>query len=317
MTTQLEQLKSITTVVADTGDFEAIALYQPQDATTNPSLLLKAVQIEKYRPLAIEAVKWAKDQGATDDVAAVAADKLAVLIGAKLMEQVPGYVSTEVDARLSFDTMATVEKANHLLALYRDQGIDTSRVLIKIAATWEGIQAARILEAQGIKTNVTLVFSFAQARASADAGAFLISPFVGRILDWYKADQPDADFSGANDPGVQSVTRIYNYFKEHGYDTIVMGASFRNISEIQELAGCDRLTISPGLLDELANTDAELPRKLTPVDSPKAAPAALTEQTFRWDMNEDAMATDKLSQGIRQFAKDQVTLETMLTDLAK
>ena len=317
MTTQLEQLKSITTVVADTGDFEAIALYQPQDATTNPSLLLKAVQIEKYRPLAIEAVKWAKNQGATDDVAAVAADKLAVLIGAKLMEQVPGYVSTEVDARLSFDTMATVEKANHLLALYRDQGIDTSRVLIKIAATWEGIQAARILEAQGIKTNVTLVFSFAQARASAEAGAFLISPFVGRILDWYKADQPDADFSGANDPGVQSVTRIYNYFKEHGYDTIVMGASFRNISEIQELAGCDRLTISPGLLDELANTDAVLPRKLTPVDSPKAAPAALTEQTFRWDMNEDAMATDKLSQGIRQFAKDQVTLETMLTDLAK
>ena len=317
MTTQLEQLKSITTVVADTGDFEAIALYQPQDATTNPSLLLKAVQIEKYRPLAIEAVKWAKDQGATDDVAAVAADKLAVLIGAKLMEQVPGYVSTEVDARLSFDTMATVEKANHLLALYRDQGIDTSRVLIKIAATWEGIQAARILEAQGIKTNVTLVFSFAQARASAEAGAFLISPFVGRILDWYKADQPDSDFSGANDPGVQSVTRIYNYFKENGYDTIVMGASFRNISEIQELAGCDRLTISPGLLDELANTDAELPRKLTPVDSPKAAPAALTEQTFRWDMNEDAMATDKLSQGIRQFAKDQVTLETMLTDLAK
>ena len=317
MTTQLEQLKSITTVVADTGDFEAIALYQPQDATTNPSLLLKAVQIEKYRPLAIEAVKWAKDQGATDDVAAVAADKLAVLIGAKLMEQVPGYVSTEVDARLSFDTMATVEKANHLLALYRDQGIDTSRVLIKIAATWEGIRAARILEAQGIKTNVTLVFSFAQARASAEAGAFLISPFVGRILDWYKADQPDADFSGANDPGVQSVTRIYNYFKENGYDTIVMGASFRNISEIQELAGCDRLTISPGLLDELANTDAELPRKLTPVDSPKAAPAALTEQTFRWDMNEDAMATDKLSQGIRQFAKDQVTLETMLTDLAK
>ncbi|MEC9262031.1 MAG: transaldolase [Pseudomonadota bacterium] len=317
MTTQLEQLKSITTVVADTGDFEAIALYQPQDATTNPSLLLKAVQIEKYRPLAIEAVKWAKDQGATDDVAAVAADKLAVLIGAKLMEQVPGYVSTEVDARLSFDTMATVEKANHLLALYRDQGIDTSRVLIKIAATWEGIQAARILEAQGIKTNVTLVFSFAQARASAEAGAFLISPFVGRILDWYKADQPDADFSSANDPGVQSVTRIYNYFKENGYDTIVMGASFRNISEIQELAGCDRLTISPGLLDELANTEAELPRKLTPVDSPKAAPAALSEQTFRWDMNEDAMATDKLSQGIRQFAKDQVTLETMLTDLAK
>lgn len=317
MTTQLEQLKSMTTVVADTGDFEAIALYQPQDATTNPSLLLKAVQIEKYRPLAVEAVKWAKDQGATDDVAAVAADKLAVLIGAKLMEQVPGYVSTEVDARLSFDTMATVEKANHLLALYRDQGIDTSRVLIKIAATWEGIQAARILESQGIKTNVTLVFSFAQARASAEAGAFLISPFVGRILDWYKADQPDSDFSGAKDPGVVSVTRIYNYFKEHGYSTIVMGASFRNISEIQELAGCDRLTISPNLLDELANTTAPLPQKLSPVANPQAAPSALTEQAFRWDMNEDAMATDKLSQGIRQFAKDQVTLETMLDELAK
>lgn len=317
MTTQLEQLKSMTTVVADTGDFEAIALYKPQDATTNPSLLLKAVQIEKYRPLAVEAVNWAKEQGASDDIAAVAADKLAVLIGAKLMEQVPGYVSTEVDARLSFDTMATVEKANHLLALYRDQGIDTSRVLIKIAATWEGIQAARILESQRIKTNVTLVFSFAQARASAEAGAFLISPFVGRILDWHKADQPEADFNGENDPGVQSVTRIYNYFKENGYDTIVMGASFRNISEIQELAGCDRLTISPGLLDELANNNASLPRKLTPHNAPKSAPAALTEQAFRWDMNEEAMATDKLSQGIRQFAKDQVTLETMLTDLAK
>ncbi|MDC8829667.1 transaldolase [Alteromonas gilva] len=317
MTTQLEQLKSMTTVVADTGDFEAIKLYQPQDATTNPSLLLKAVQIEKYRPLAIEAVNWAKDQGATDDIAAVAADKLAVLIGAKLMEQVPGYVSTEVDARLSFDTAATVEKANHLLSLYRDQGIDTSRVLIKIAATWEGIQAAKILEAQGIKTNVTLVFSFAQARASAESGAFLISPFVGRILDWYKAAQPDTDFSGANDPGVVSVTRIYDYFKLHGYDTIVMGASFRNISEIQELAGCDRLTISPGLLDELANTEAPLPRKLTPNDAPQAAPQALTEAQFRWDMNEDQMATEKLSQGIRQFAADQVTLETMLTDLAK
>ncbi|NVK54306.1 MAG: transaldolase [Alteromonadaceae bacterium] len=317
MTTQLEQLKSMTTVVADTGDFEAIKLYQPQDATTNPSLLLKAVQIEKYRPLAIEAVNWAKDQGATDNAAAVAADKLAVLIGAKLMEQVPGYVSTEVDARLSFDTAATVEKANHLLSLYRDQGIDTNRVLIKIAATWEGIQAAKLLETQGIKTNVTLVFSFAQARASAEAGAFLISPFVGRILDWHKADQPEADFSGANDPGVKSVTRIYDYFKLHGYDTIVMGASFRNINEIQELAGCDRLTISPGLLDELANTTAPLPRKLAPNDAPQAAPQALTEPEFRWDMNEDQMATEKLSQGIRQFAADQVTLETMLTDLAK
>lgn len=316
MTTQLDQLKAMTTVVADTGDFEAIKRYQPQDATTNPSLLLKAVQIEKYRPLAAEAVKWAAAQNAVTDVAGAAADKLAVLIGSKLMEQVPGYVSTEVDARLSFDTMATVEKANHLLALYRDQGIDTSRVLIKIAATWEGIQAARILESQGIKTNVTLVFSFAQARASAEAGAFLISPFVGRILDWYKANQPGEDFTGANDPGVKSVSRIYDYFKTHGYNTVVMGASFRNISEIQELAGCDRLTISPALLDELANTEGALERKLNPVDSPKPAPAALTEQAFRWDMNEDQMAHDKLAEGIRQFAKDQVTLEAMLADLA-
>ncbi len=319
MSSQLSQLKAITTVVADTGDFEAIKTYQPEDATTNPSLLLKAMQIEKYRSLGEDAVAWARDKAGNkaegSDVIALAADKLAVLIGSKLMDEVPGLVSTEVDARLSFDTMGTVEKAHQLIDLYKSQGLDTSRVLIKIAATWEGVQAARILEEQGIRCNLTLIFSFAQARACAEAGAYLISPFVGRILDWYKANQPDADYEGENDPGVKSVKEIYDFFKTHGFATVVMGASFRNISEIQELAGCDRLTISPALLDELANTDGELPRKLTPADSPKPAPAPLTEQAFRWDMNQDKMASDKLAEGIRQFAIDQEKLEAMLSEL--
>ncbi|WP_404341763.1 transaldolase [Pseudoalteromonas mariniglutinosa] len=316
MSSQLEQLKAMTTVVADTGDFEAINQYQPQDATTNPSLILNAIQIEKYRPLAAEAVTWAKAHSDdTDEVITKAADKLAVLIGAKLMAQVPGLVSTEVDARLSFDSQATVAKALELVTLYKQQGVDTSRVLIKIASTWEGVQAAKILEAQGIRCNLTLVFAFAQARACAEAGAYLISPFVGRILDWYKANDTSADFTGANDPGVQSVTHIYNYFKKHDYKTIVMGASFRNISEIQELAGCDRLTISPKLLAELAETDTPLTQKLTAATETAAAPDAMTEQAFRWEMNQDAMATEKLSQGIRQFALDQEKLESILAAL--
>ena len=316
MTSQLEQLKQMTTVVADTGDFEAIKVYQPQDATTNPSLLLKAMQIEKYQPLGAQAVAWAKQQGKDNDqTVKLAADKLSVLIGSKLMQQVPGLVSTEVDARLSFDTQATIEKAEQLIALYQEQDIDTSRVLIKIASTWEGIQAAKYLEQKGIRCNLTLLFSFAQARACAEVGAYLISPFVGRILDWYKNDQPEQDFSGANDPGVQSVTRIYNYFKEHGYSTVVMGASFRNICEIQQLAGCDRLTISPALLQELANNNEPLTQKLTATSDVKPAPDALTEQTFRWQMNEDAMATQKLAEGIRQFAVDQEKLEAMLAEL--
>ena len=232
------------------------------------------------------------------------------------MDEVPGLVSTEVDARLSFDTMETVNKAEKLIALYKEQGIDTSRVLIKIAATWEGIQAARILEEQGIHCNLTLVFSFAQARACAEAGAYLISPFVGRILDWYKASQPEADFSGDNDPGVKSVSAIYDYFKKHDFDTIVMGASFRNIGEIIGLAGCDRLTISPGLLDELANTDAPLSRRLVPAENTQPKEKVLTEQTFRWQMNEDKMASDKLGEGIRQFAIDQEKLESLLNALA-
>lgn len=317
MSSQLEQLKTMTTVVADTGDFEAIDQYKPQDATTNPSLLLNAIKIEKYRPLAVEAVAWAKQQ--TNDNAQViskAADKLSVLIGANLMAQVPGLVSTEVDARLSFDTQATINKALELVALYKEQDIDTSRVLIKVASTWEGIQAAKVLEQQGIRCNLTLVFAFAQARACAEAGAYLISPFVGRILDWYKANNADTDFSGANDPGVQSVTHIYDFFKKHDYKTIVMGASFRNINEIQLLAGCDRLTISPGLLSELAATDAPLERQLTHTTETVAAPAPMSEQAFRWEMNQDAMATDKLSQGIRQFAIDQEKLEAILAELA-
>ncbi|RDV25542.1 transaldolase [Alteromonas aestuariivivens] len=316
MTNQLDQLKAMTTVVADTGDFEAIATYKPQDATTNPSLLLKAIQIKKYRSLGQEAIDWARAHSTDRNIGRVAADKLAVLIGSKLMEQVPGLVSTEVDARLSFDTMATVEKAQHLIELYRQQGIDTSRVLIKIAATWEGIQAARILEHQGIRCNVTLLFSFAQARACAEAGVFLISPFVGRILDWYKARQPQEDFSGANDPGVLSVQSIYRFFKEHGFKTVVMGASFRNIGEIQHLAGCDRLTISPALLDELASTQAPLPRMLNATGEVKPAPSVLTEAEFRWEMNQDVMATDKLGEGIRQFAIDQEKLEALLTEMA-
>ena len=310
MSSQLEQLKAVTTVVADTGDFEAINEYKPQDATTNPSLILNAIQIDKYRPLAAEAVSWAKAQSSdAAEVVTKAADKLAVLIGSKLMEQVPGLVSTEVDARLSFDTQATVDKALELVALYKEQGIDTSRVLIKIASTWEGIQAAKVLEAQGIRCNLTLVFAFAQARACAEVGAYLISPFVGRILDWYKAQDASADFDGANDPGVKSVTHIYNYFKKHGYETIVMGASFRNTGEIIALTGCDKLTISPALLEELGQlTDAQeylLENDFTVEEKP----APLTEGQFRWLHNQDAMATEKLAEGIRSFAQAQLELE--------
>lgn len=316
MTSQLEQLKTMTTVVADTGDFEALKKYQPQDATTNPSLLLKAMKLEKYRSLGLEAIEWAKQQNTTDDMVKTAADKLAVLIGEKLLSQVPGLVSTEVDARLSFNTMETVEKAKTLISLYEEQGVDTSRILIKIAATWEGIQAARILESQGIHCNLTLVFSFAQARACAEASSYLISPFVGRILDWYKANHPEGDFEKEKDPGVKSVKAIYDYFKSHGFSTIVMGASFRNIDEITALAGCDRLTISPALLDELAGVDTPLVRQLSPAANVVPQDKALTEHDFRWQMNEDRMASEKLSEGIRQFALDQEELESLLNHLA-
>ena len=316
MPSQLQQLKSMTTVVADTGDFESIEAFKPVDATTNPSLLLKALSDEKYQYLGKEAIDWAKNQTSEDPLASLAADKLAVLIGAKLMEKVSGYVSTEVDAHLSFDTQGTIDKARSIIDLYKNSGLDHERVLIKIAATWEGIQAARVLEQEGIKCNLTLIFSFAQARACADAKVYLISPFVGRILDWYKNNTDQTDFDGANDPGVKSVTEIYQYFKAHGHQTIVMGASFRNIGEIQSLAGCDRLTISPDLLSELDATDTALIEVLTDNGQSSAAEAELTENDFRWQLNEDPMSTENLATGIRKFAIDQRKLESLLLNLA-
>ena len=311
---QLSALKQMTTVVADTGDIDAIRQFTPQDATTNPSLLLKASQDPKYAPLLDQARAWAQTQGGSDaEMLANMTDYLAVLIGTEITKIVPGYISTEVDARFSFDTKATLDKAHRLIELYDAQGISKDRVLIKIASTWEGIQAARELEKEGIRCNLTLLFGFAQAQACADAGAYLISPFVGRILDWYKKQSPDADFSGDNDPGVQSVTRIYNYYKANGYDTVVMGASFRNTGEIISLAGCDRLTIGPGLLEELAATQDEVERRL---DAAKASSSDVkhgpSEGEFRWAQNDDAMATEKLAEGIRGFAADQVKLEQLL-----
>ena len=313
MSNQLEALREMTTVVADTGDIEAIKKYQPVDATTNPSLLLKAASLPHYKDIIDDAVAWAKLQSKDADQQLVdAADKLSVLIGKEISSSVPGRISTEVDARLSFDTEATIKKAERLIELYSDEGIDKSRILIKIASTWEGIRAAEELEKKGIHCNLTLLFNFAQARACAEAGVFLISPFVGRILDWYKANTDKKDYTSQEDPGVQSVTEIYNYYKEYGYSTVVMGASFRNIGEIQALAGCDRLTISPALLEELANETSELPRQLNDEGSSKTPGDKIEEIEFRWMMNEDALATQKLAEGIRNFAADQVKLEDVL-----
>lgn len=313
MTSQLQALREITTVVADTGDIEAIKKYQPVDATTNPSLLLKAAEMAQYQTHLENSVAWAKEQSNDPQQQIIdAGDKLSVTIGTDIVNIVPGRISTEVDARLSFDTQSSIEKAHKLIALYQEAGIDKSRILIKLASTWEGIKAAEQLEKEGINCNLTLLFSFAQARACAEAGAYLISPFVGRILDWYKASTGKTSYPASEDPGVQSVTQIYNYYKEHGYKTVVMGASFRNIGEITELAGCDRLTISPGLLEELSNTDAPLPVKLKDNGATKTAGQPLDEAAFRWEMNQDAMATEKLSEGIRNFAADQVKLETKL-----
>ena len=315
MSNQLASLRKITTVVADTGDIEAIKKYQPVDATTNPSLLLKAAGMPQYASLIDDAVAWAAEQSSdpaqqlTD-----AADKLAVSIGKEISATIPGRISTEVDARLSFDTEATIAKAERLVQLYADAGIDKSRILIKIASTWEGIKAAEVLEKQGVNCNLTLLFSFAQARACAEAGVFLISPFVGRILDWYKKSTGKDSYEASEDPGVVSVTNIYNFYKANGYNTIVMGASFRNTGEILELAGCDRLTISPNLLEELANTDGEVEPKLVDNGATEAPGERLDESGFRWEMNEDAMATEKLAEGIRNFAADQDKLETMLKD---
>ena len=314
MTTQLDSLRNMTVVVADTGDIEAIKKYQPQDATTNPSLILSASALPQYSPLIDEAVSYAKAQSNDKSQQLIdAEDKLAVNIGLEILKIVPGRISTEVDARLSYDTQATVEKARKLIALYNAAGISNDRILIKIASTWQGIRAAEILEKEGINCNLTLLFSEAQARACAEAGVYLISPFVGRILDWYKANSDKKEYAPAEDPGVISVTKIYNYYKEYGYKTVVMGASFRNVGEITELAGCDRLTIAPALLKELQENSTALVRKLEYKGEVKAKPQPLTEAEFYWQHNSDAMAVEKLADGIRKFAVDQEKLETMLS----
>ncbi|QEH33278.1 Transaldolase [Aquisphaera giovannonii] len=308
----LEQLKSMTTVVADTGDIESIAQYQPRDTTTNPSLLLKAAQMSQYANLLDEAIAYADSQGGpADGKIQVCMDKLAVNFGKEILKIVPGRVSTEVDARLSFDTEATIGKALHIIELYEAEGIARDRILIKIASTWEGIRAAEKLEKQGIHCNLTLLFSFPQAVACAHAGVTLISPFVGRIHDWYLKDRGVKSIEPTEDPGVHSVQRIYNYFKKYGFKTEVMGASFRNTGEIVELAGCDLLTISPELLGDLQKADGKLERKLSPEAAKKQdiPETSIDEKSFRWMLNEDAMATEKLAEGIRKFAADIVKLE--------
>ena len=316
MTNQLSQLKQMTTVVADTGDIEAIAKFQPQDATTNPSLLLKAASLESYQHLLKEAVSWAKEQSSSAGQQVIdAADKLSVLIGLEILKTVPGRISTEVDSRLSFDTEASIAKAHKLMAMYKEAGITNDRILIKLASTWEGIKAAEQLEKSGINCNLTLLFSFAQAQACAEAGVYLISPFVGRILDWFKKDTGKSEYAADEDPGVVSVTSIYNFYKSKGYKTVVMGASFRNIDEIRQLAGCDRLTISPGLLDELEKSNENLEQKLFSQQPELASDARLSESSYRWAMNEDAMATEKLAEGIRNFTIDQIKLEKQLAEL--
>jgi transaldolase len=314
MTNKLAQLKTMTSVVADTGDVEAIEKFTPLDATTNPSLLLKAAALPHYRQLVDEALLWSKKQD-SEQAISLCVDYLAVAIGAEILKTIPGRISTEVDARLSFDTTATVAKAHQLIAMYQQRGIDKSRVLIKIAATWEGIKAAEELEKQGINCNLTLLFNFAQAVACAEAGVFLISPFVGRILDWFKANSEQKEYSAAQDPGVVSVSRIYHYYKSHGYSTVVMGASFRNIGEIEQLAGCDKLTISPALLQELEADNGQLVQQLNANAVNQEAVVNFEQNSFRWAMNQDPMATEKLSEGIRNFAADQDKLEAWLQNL--
>ncbi len=311
---QLDALKQLTTVVAESGDIESIRHFEPQDATTNPSLILKAANIPQYQPLIKEALNYARQQGGSKETQIInASDKLAVNIGLEILKSVPGRISTEVDARLSFDRGMCVAKARKLIGLYADHGIDKSRILIKLASTWEGIKAAEELEKEGINCNLTLLFSFAQARACAEAGVYLISPFVGRIYDWYKAKEPNAAYDVAKDPGVQSVTDIYKYYKEHRYQTVIMGASFRKVDQILALAGCDRLTISPNLLEELKNSNEPVERKLAPSTEAFHQPAPLAEEEFRWQHNQDPMAVEKLSEGIRLFAVDQQKLEDMLS----
>lgn len=304
MTSKLEQLKQFTTVVADTGDLDAIARLQPVDATTNPSLLLKAAALPRYADHLQAAMSRCEG-----DIG-LGCDLFAVAVGQEVLKLIPGRISTEVDARLSFDTEAMVQRGERLIGLYEQAGVSRDRVLIKLASTWEGIRAAEQLEKSGIQTNLTLLFSFTQAVACAEAGVFLISPFVGRIYDWYKKSE-GRDYVGDEDPGVQSVSRIYDYYKAHGYKTVVMGASFRNAGQIEALAGCDRLTISPELLSQLAQEEGTLERKLSPGRASETR-ISMDESSFRWGLNEDPMATEKLAEGIRQFARDQEKLEALL-----
>jgi len=320
MTSTLDQLKQYTTVVSDSGDFQSISAYKPQDATTNPSLILAAVKDPKYGELIDVAIDYAKKEASGKDIdqqADTATDRLLVEFGKEILKIIPGRVSTEVDARFSYDKKKTIDKALHIIELYKSLGIEKERVLIKIASTWEGIQAARELERDhGIHCNLTLLFGFAQAVACAEAKVTLISPFVGRILDWYKAKH-NKEYSATEDPGVVSVAKIYRYYKQHGYDTIVMGASFRNVGEIKELAGCDYLTIAPKLLEELKNSTDKIEPKLS-VEQAKSAEQLPkvsfvdNEPEFRWELAEDEMATDKLTQGIRAFAADAETLKDIL-----
>jgi transaldolase len=317
VTSKLEQLKQFTDVVADTGDIEAIRLYKPIDATTNPSLVYKAAQMPQYQDLLTSSINAAKSITNSAEQLSAASDNLAVGLGLEILKLVPGRISTEVDARLSFDTKASIAKAHHLIDLYAKGGADKSRVLIKLASTWEGIRAAEVLEKEGINCNLTLLFGFGQAAACADAGVFLISPFVGRILDWYKTNTDKKEYTAEEDPGVVSVRRIYNYYKQNDYKTVVMGASFRNLGEIEALAGCDRLTISPNLLQELEQDQGKLERVLSPSNpGEKIAKVIETEASFRFGMNQDQMANDKLAEGIRGFVKDQISLEKLLKERA-
>ncbi len=312
---QLDQLKKFTTVVADTGDFETLKHYHPTDSTTNPSLIFAASQQSQYKHLVDDAVRYGKSKG--DKSLGHAIDKVFVNFGLEILKLIPGRVSTEVDARLSFDVEGSMTKAHHLISLYESAGVDRKRVLIKLASTWEGVIAARQLEKEGIHCNMTLMFSLPQAIACAEAKATLISPFVGRILDWHKKNEGVASYPPAEDPGVKSVAKIYNYYKKFGYKTQIMGASFRNKDEILELAGCDLLTISPPLLEELKTSSVPVSRKLDP-EKAKAnsiEKISVDEKAFRYLLNEDAMATEKLSEGIRNFAKDIIKLEAILKKL--
>ncbi|MBD3846794.1 transaldolase [Bosea sp. SSUT16] len=318
MASKLDQLREMTTVVADTGDIEAVRRLKPVDCTTNPTLLFKAAETPAYAHLVEEAITWGKKQGGGEKAVQAVCDRLAVSFGTELTKIVPGRVSTEVDADLSFDGKATIDKARAIIAAYKERGVARERILIKIASTWEGLQAAKVLQGEGIDCNLTLLFALPQAVAAADANAFLISPFVGRILDWH-VKAGGGPYTAETDPGVVSVKSIYAYYKTFGIKTVVMGASFRNTGEIEALAGCDRLTIGPSLLDELAAATGDLPRRLSPAASPQtssemAKHIVLDEKAFRFAMNEDAMATEKLAEGIRGFVKDLRSLRKLVAE---